>query len=164
MERSVGWFKTGLMSDDEARHALSHELWVPFVQLETADIDPRALELLPEPLCRMHNLAAYRLKGETLEVALLNLDDLDALEPLRATLPYKLAPRLTTRESLRRALLIYQKTLKDSFGSQLLRETDGARVLEALLRHALNQRAGEALIESGPHGTLVRYRHGRALR
>jgi type IV pilus assembly protein PilB len=164
MEREMGWLKREALSDDESRHALAHDLGVLFVSLEREDISPEALQQLPEPLCRVHNLVAYKESGDKLEVALLDLADLDALEPLRAQLGKKIAPRLTTRDSLRRALLLYQKILKEKYGEKLHKETNPHKTLETLLRHAVAQRASEAHIETTPRGLLVRYRHGRTLR
>jgi type IV pilus assembly protein PilB len=164
MERSIPWLKNETLSDDERRHALSHELGVPFVTLERDDISIEALQMLPEPLCRSHNLVAYKESGDKLEVALLDLADLDSLEPLRAQLGKKIVPRLTTRESLRRALLLYQKTLKAKYGDKLLRETNPQKALDTLLQHANAQRASEVQIETTPRGVLVRYRHGHTLR
>ncbi len=164
MERELGWLKREALSDDEGRHALAHDLGVPFVSLEREDISLDALQQLPEPLCRAHNLVAYKESGDTLEVALLDLADLDALEPLRAQLGKKIVPRLTTRDSLRRALLLYQKILKETYGEKLHKETHPHKTLETLLRHAYAQRASEAHLETTPRGVLVRYRHGRTLR
>jgi len=164
MEREIGWLRNETPGDDEARHALAHELGVPFVTLERDDISTDALQLLPEPLCRAHNLVAYKESGDTLEVALLDLAGLEALEPLRAQLRKKIVPRLTTRDSLRRALVLYQKILKEKYGEKLLRESNPRKALETLLRHAVAQRASEIHIETSPKGVLVRYRHGRALR
>ncbi len=153
----------GVLSEDEVRRAAAHALGVPFVVLTEDDISTDALSLLPEPLCRAHHVAAYRTQGDKLEVAVLDLKDLEALDPLRGALPYKIAPRLTTRDSLRKALLSYQRHLKERFGERLRAEKDPRRLLEALLRHALHQRAQEAHIESSERGLIVRYRHGQSL-
>ena len=153
----------GVLSEDEVRRAAAHALGVPFVVLEEDDISTDALSLLPEPLCRAHHLAAYRTQGDKLEVAALDLKDLEALEPLYHTLPFKIAPRLTTRDSLRKALLSYQRHLKERFGERLRAEKNPHRLLEALLRHALHQRAQEAHIESSERGLVIRYRHGQTL-
>lgn len=154
----------GVLTEDEVRRAAAHAMGISFVVLESGDIDTAALELLPEPLCREHSLAAYRLAGERLEIAVLDLSDLEALEPLKSRLPYKLVPRLTTRESLRRALLAYHKHLKEKFGDKLQKETNPQKVLETLLRHASLQSASEVHLETRSTGLLVRYRHGRAVR
>ena len=163
MEREVPWLRSDMLSEDELRHARAHELGVPFVTLEAGDISPAALELLPEPLCRANRLAAYATDGETLEVALLDLSDLAALEPLRAALRLKIAPRLTDRASLNRALLAYQKLLKERYGGQLMAHHNPDKALDALLRHAAAQRAREAHITVSGQGALVRYRMGGAL-
>lgn len=125
----------GVLGEDEVRRAEAHALGIPFVALTKHDINEHALVMLPEPLCRAHNLVAYKV-GDGLEVALLDVADLEALEPLRDYLPKQIYPRLTTRASVRAALLHYQKLLKERFGERLLRETNPHKQLEVLLRHA----------------------------
>ncbi len=164
MERSIGWLQNELLSEDERRHALAHELGVPFVTLERDDISVEALQMLPEPLCRAHQLVAYKTEGDTLEVALLNLQDLGVLEPLRQQLRKRVVPRLTTADSLRRALLLYQKTLKEKYGAVLTQSSNPRTMLETLLRHAMAQQASEVHIDTTGRGVLVRYRLGKQLR
>lgn len=163
---------SGTLGEDEVRRAVAHALGIPFVILERGDIDEAALTLLPEPLCRAHRMVAYR-SGEALEVALLDLSDLEALDPLRGQLPKKIVPRLTTRESVRRGLLRYQQLLKERFGERLLRERNPHKQLEVLLRHAAHQHASEVHLESSlgrsqtgeaSKGLLARYRLGKTLR
>ncbi len=155
MERSIGWFKHEGMDDDERRHALAHELGLPFVQLGRDDLSVDALSLIPEPLSREHNLVAYRLGDGSLEIALLDINDLAHAEFLRSQ--YRLLPRLTTRESLTRGLIRYQQHLRDVYGRKL-EQTASPELLDTLLRHALHSRATDLHLQSDRNGLLVRYR------
>lgn len=150
------WLRTDAQSDDERRHALAHELGVPFVTFERHDVEPDALFLIPEPLARAHNLVAYRSGDGTVEVALLDLGSLEALEPLRPRLP-KLLPRLTTEESIKHGLLRYQQLLKEKFGQGLAEVRDPAKLLRGLMSHALA--AGASAIHLDPTQTEVRVRY-----
>ena len=91
---------------------------------------------------------------------MLDIDDLQALEFLREEHHLKIIPRLTDRNSIKRALLLYQKILKEKFGA-LLREGEG--VVDAFIRHALLSRAGAAHLDLSTTGMLVRYRIGQGL-
>ena len=51
-------------------------LGIPFVSLEKEKIDPGVLKMIPEPIARSHNIVAFRKKGDTLEVAMLDPEDL----------------------------------------------------------------------------------------
>lgn len=148
----------GVVDEDELRRAAAHALGVPFVQFLRHEIDPEAMMQIPEPLSRAHQLLAYRVSEDGLEVAALNLESLKALEPL--ALSHRVLPRLTTRESLTHGLLHYQKILKEKFSALL---THGSDVVEALVHHALLSRAHGVHLDLNTTGTLVRYRVGHAL-
>lgn len=150
----MGWFQKEVLSDDERRHALAHELGVPFVLLDPFELMQEALVLIPEPLAREHNAVAYHLDGGTVQVALLRMEDLEHLDFLRPR--YRVLARLTSRESLTRALLHYQKHLRGVFGAQL--QQDSPTLLDALLKHALLSHATDVHLESSAQELRVRYR------
>ena len=157
----MGWFKKELMNDDERRHALAHEFGMPFVQLDRDSISLEALVLVPEPLAREHNIVAYDLADHSLQVALLDIADLDELEFLRSH--YRILPRLTSRESMTRGLLHYQRHLRDTYGAALER-TESPNLLDSLLRHALHSQASDLHLQNTPDGLLVRYRINGSLK
>jgi len=158
MDREIGWLQREHLGDDEQRHALAHRLGVPFVTLGRDDIALDALLLIPEPVAREHSAVGFKLDGFALEVAMLSLDDLEHLGFLQSR--YRVVPRLTTGDSLRRALLLYQKHLRDTYGSALERE-DSPNLLDTLLRHALQSSASDVHLQQDEKGLLVRYRmHG----
>ena len=153
----------GIMGEDEVRRAQAHALGVPFAALEPHDIAIETLVLIPEPLSRAHGAIAFAEDESRISVALLDLSDLAALEALAQQGHFggrKLVPHLTTRETIKRALLKYQKHLKEKFGELL---SDGRHVAEALISHALYSRAGGAHVDISTHGALVRYQVGHAL-
>ena len=161
MEPSIGWFKRETMSDDERRHALAHELGLPFVRLDRDAISLEALVLVPEPLAREHNLVAYHLADGSLQVALLDVADLNELEFLRSR--YRLLPRLTDRESMTKGLLHYQRHLRDTYGAALER-TESPNLLDSLLKHALHSQASDLHLQNTQEGLLVRYRINSSLK
>ncbi len=150
------------MSDDERRHALAHSLGIPFVQLGRDDVSVEALSIIPEPLSREHSVVAFALdEQDGLQVALLDLSGLEHLEFLRPR--YRLLPRLTSRESLTRALIRYQQHLRDLYGKKL-EDPAAPNLLDTLLRHALHSRATSLHLQSDQGGTLVRYRINGSLK
>src|SRR3989338_9967841 len=148
----------GLVDEDELRRAAAHAMGVLFVEFAHHEIEQDALFLIPEPLARAHNILGLRVSELGLEVALLNLTDLEVLEPLR--LRHRILPRLTSHRSLTRGLLHYQKLLKEKFAAILGR---GGDTVEALLPHALLSRAHGVHIDLKTTGALVRYRIGHSL-
>lgn len=153
----------GIMGEDEVRRAQAHALGVPFVVVDHHDIPVDVLVLIPEPLSRSRGVVAFAADESRIMVALLDLTDLDAVRALERQGHFggrKLVPHLTTRETVTRALLKYQKHLKEKFGEML---SDGRHVAEALIKHALYSKAGGAHVDLHTHGALVRYQIGHAL-
>ncbi|KKW36221.1 MAG: Type II secretion system protein E [Candidatus Adlerbacteria bacterium GW2011_GWA2_54_12] len=152
----------GILSEDELCKALAHVHGIPFIELDVDDISQDALAVIPEPLSRGHSIIGYRMSENKLEVALLDLVALEELEFLRPR--YKILPRLTDKESIKRGLLAYQKYLRGKYGKALKEEGDPDRMARHLLAHALAQGASAAHLEPGDSGVLVRHRINGALR
>lgn len=153
----------GIMGEDEVRRAQAHALGVPFVVVEPHDIAIESLILIPEPVSRSRGIVAFAADGGQVSVLLLDLADIEALRALEAEGHFggrRVVPHLTTRETIKRALLKYQKHLKEKFGELL---SDGRHVAEALISHALYSKAGGAHVDLSTHGALVRYQVGHAL-
>jgi MSHA biogenesis protein MshE len=153
----------GIMGEDEVRRAQAHALGVPFIVIEPHDIALEALLLIPEPLSRARGIVAFAADEGGVSIAVLDLADLEALAALEQEGHFggrRLVPHLTTRETIKRALLKYQKHLKEKFGELL---SDGRHVAEALISHALYSRAGGAQVDLSTHGALVHYQVGHAL-
>jgi len=153
--------ETGIISEDELRRASAQALGIPFITLVGEKIPLETLQLIPEPLSRTANIIAYRHTENGIEVALLDLADLEKVDFLRND--NRVHVRLTDRASIKHALLLYQKHLKEVFSGMLERGKDAARTL---VRHALVSGAHYIHIEPGAAeatGTIVRYRIEGAL-
>lgn len=159
MEKEVGWLKSEYLGEDEARKETAYRSGIPFVILSREDISSESFSLIPEPLSRAHNIVAYRHDGESVEVMLLDINDLSAVDFLKATM--KVKPRLTNRGSLKQALLMYQKQLKEKFAGLVEK---GIEAADSLLRHALHSNATHIHLEPAVAALLVRYRINGVLR
>ncbi|MBI3305335.1 Flp pilus assembly complex ATPase component TadA [Candidatus Parcubacteria bacterium] len=160
-------------------------LGVPFVDLSEERVDPSVLQTIPEPLARAHNIVAFRKKGNTLEVAMLDPDDLQTIDFLKKKTRLKILPRLTTPAAVKHILQQYQKSLEAEFGDIIKQETSGLtalpegevevgvagedlvkmaedlpiiRIVDTLLKHAILQDASDIHIEPLEKEVLVRYR------
>ncbi len=174
----------GYISEDDMRRMQAYALGVPFINLIGMKLDFEILSLIPEPIARTHNIVAYKKNdGKELEVAMLDTEDLRSIEFIHKKVGLKILPRLTDTESIKHALLQYQKTLKDEFGDLIKREVGSlnivdekggeaseadlkkmaedlpvVRVVNALLKHAIIQNASDIHIEPMEDKVLVRYR------
>ncbi len=86
------------------------------------------LSLIPEPVARRNNIIAYSHKGDELEVAMLDTDDLAAIDFIKKKTHLKVLPRLTDEASIKSALKQYQQGLKDNLGDVIKRETEALKV------------------------------------
>lgn len=173
----------GYLKEDDLRRIESYILGIPFVSLRGQKIDFSILSLIPEPIARNHNIVAYHKSDKGLEVAMLNTADLPAIDFIKKKVGLKILPRLTDGESIREALLSYQKTLKDEFGEliagdaialknitenpddvseedlkKMAEDLPVIRIVDTLLRHAIIQGASDIHIEPMEEELLVRYR------
>ncbi len=177
----------GKISEDDLRRAQAYVLGIPFVDLRNQKIDLDILSLIPEPLARKNNIIAFRKNIDSLEVAMLDINDMSSIEFVKRKVGLRILPRLTDSGSIKSAILQYQKSLKAEFGDLIQKDLqslksfenldgaekdDGAgeslkkmaedlpviRIVETLLKHAALQNASDVHIECMENDVLVRYR------
>lgn len=174
----------GSINDDDLRRMQAYILGIPFVDLKNQRLDFEVLSLIPEPIARNHNIVAFKKGDGTLEVAMLDTEDLTAIDFVKKKVGLKILPRLTDNESMKWALLLYQKSLKAEFGDiiqkeaislKTISEKEGeevdagdlkklaedvpvVRIVDTLLKHAIIQDASDIHIEPEENQVLVRYR------
>ncbi|MBX4198875.1 GspE/PulE family protein [Candidatus Parcubacteria bacterium] len=171
----------GVLTEDEYRRTEGYILGVAFVDLKNQKLDLDVLSLIPEPIARNHNIVAFKKTPDTLEVAMLDTEDLTAIDFVGKSVGLKIVPRLTDNESMKWALMSYQKSLQDEFGSVIEKEAGAlkpikggveeegdlkklaedvpvVRIVDTLLKHAIVQGASDIHIEPQDAEVLVRYR------
>lgn len=177
--RTVGEILTAknAVGEDELRRTYAYILGIPFVSLVGTMIKYDTLSEIPEPVARRNNIIAYSKKADELEVAMLDTDDLAAIDFIKKKTRLKVLPRLTDVASIKAALKQYQQGLKDNLGDVIERETaalaksapeqdlkqvaegvPAVRIIDTLLRHANAQGASDIHIEPLENSLLIRYR------
>ncbi|MFA4890146.1 MAG: GspE/PulE family protein [Candidatus Paceibacterota bacterium] len=175
---------SGKITEDDLRKLEAYILGVPFVDLEKEKISFEVLSLIPEPIARTHNIIAYKKKGNELEVAMLDPEDLETIDFIKKKSNLKILPRLTDVKSLKNILSQYQKSLQVEFGDIIQKEAESLkvvsemkegeeksedlkklaeevpviRIVDTLLRHAILQRVSDIHIEPTEREVIVRYR------
>ncbi len=175
----------GKLTEDDLRRMQAYILGIPFVDLKGEKLPFEVLSLIPEPIARNHNIVAFKKTDTTLEVAMLDTEDLTAIDFIKKKVGLKILPRLTDADSMKSAILQYQKSLKAEFGD-LIAEDVGSmktipdenlkgemsgddlkkladdvpvvRIVDTLLKHAILQNASDIHIEPQENELLVRYR------
>ncbi len=186
--KSVGevLINNGLITEDDLRHTEAYILGIPFVDLKGEKLDFETLSLIPEPIARNHNIIAFRKSNGNLEVAMLDTEDLTAIDFIKKKTGLKILPRLTDKNSIKQALLQYQKSLKAEFGDIIQKEAGSlktisdknnldeeisesdlkksaedlpvVRIVDTLIKHAIIQNASDIHIEPSENQLIVRYR------
>jgi type IV pilus assembly protein PilB len=181
---------SGKFSEDDLRRIQAYILGIPFVNLKNHTVDKEILNSIPEPIARKNNIVAFGKNNESIEVAMLDIADIQALKLIRERVGFKVLPRLTDVESMRHILMQYQQNLKEEFGDVIKSESEEikniseklladstlsdnlkkladepavARVVDILLRHAIVQNASDVHVEPLEDKVLVRYRIDGAL-
>nr|HMP32209.1 hypothetical protein [Saprospiraceae bacterium] len=113
----------GKIGEDELRKIQANILGIPFVDLKGTKIDFDVLALIPEPIARNHNIVGFKKVPGGLEVAMLDIANLTAIDFVKKKVGLKILPRLTDRESIKSVLLQYQKSLKAEFGDLIQKES-----------------------------------------
>lgn len=175
---------SGKVTEDNLRRMQAYVLGIPFVDLKDKKIPFETLSLIPEPVARTHNIVAFKKNEDSLEVAMLEVDDLSAIDFVKKKVNLKILARLTDTESIKNAIIQYQKSLKAEFGDLIQKESatlttiaEGAgaatseedlkkiaedlpvvRIVDTLLKHAIIQNASDIHIEPMEEELLVRYR------
>src|SRR3989344_9048114 len=119
----------GKVLEDDYRRMEAYLLGIPFVDLKNQKIDFDTLSIIPEPVARNHNIVIFKKTTTELEAAMLDPHDLEAIEFIQKKTGLRLLPRLTDKESIKHALLQYQKSLKAEFGDIIQKEAISLKTL-----------------------------------
>ena len=156
---------------------------IPFIDLAKVIVPHKVLETIPEPIARSHNIVAFRKDENTLEVAMIDPEDLQTIDFIKKKVGLKILPRLTTEAGIKNILAQYRKTLKAEFKEFVSEKAKGIRTLgskpkveensslekvaqkvpvirivDTLLKHAVMDRASDIHIEPTEKDLIVRYR------
>ena len=172
----------GKLSESDLRRMEAFALGIPFVSLIKEKIDFAVLSLIPESIARNYNVIAFKQNGDTLEVAMLDAEDMPIIDSIKKRSGLKILPRLTDTESIKSALVQYRKSLQAEFDNIIQKEAASlpalgkdeektkeelaemaedlpvVKIVDSLIFHAILQNASDIHIEPGEKDLTVRYR------
>ena len=96
--------KLGYITEKQLISILSKQYNVPGVDLSTMDIEDGVLKLIPSNIATKYELIPLSRIGKTLTVAMVNPDDIFALEDIKFSTGFEVQPVVTTEISIRNAL------------------------------------------------------------
>jgi type IV pilus assembly protein PilB len=175
----------GKISEIDLKKMQAFVLGIPYVDLSKEKIDFKVLTLIPEPIARNNNIVAYKQTGNTLEVAMLDVDNLPVIDFIKKRSGMKIMPRLTDSNSIKALLVQYRQSLTVEFKDIIQKEATTlnlskdeerssdhserelkemaedlpvVKIVDSLIFHAILQNASDIHIEPGEKDLTVRYR------
>ncbi|OHA56906.1 MAG: hypothetical protein A2114_00360 [Candidatus Vogelbacteria bacterium GWA1_51_14] len=169
----------GHLTDESYRRVRAYLSGIPFINLAKTVVNQEVLRMIPEPVAKKHNIVAFNRSPRGLEVAMLNPEDITAIDFIRKSAGLKILPRLTDVPSIKNILTQYQQSLKEEFSDIITRESSVlhdpstgsedelkrladdlpvVRIVESLLSHAYSQKASDVHIEPYEQELIIRYR------
>ncbi len=148
----------------------------PIVDLSKADILEKTLHIIPEQIAKKNNVVAFSRKGNDLNVAMTNPEDLQTVDFIKKKTDLNIVVHIATEADIKEVLHQYTKTLKAEFGDLLQEEESGKsleqiaqdlpiiRIVDTLVKHAILQGASDIHIEPLEKSVIVRYRVDGMLR
>ncbi len=147
---------------------------LPFINLKNISIREDILELIPEKVAIANNIIAFEGDSNSIGVATTDPENLEVLEFIKKKMEMELKIYVTTPDCIKEGLKKYTKSLEAEFKylSQEdetpeltikttktgLKDLPIAKVVDALLEHAIIDGASDIHIEPEEKDVLVRYR------
>ncbi|MDQ5931146.1 MAG: type pilus assembly protein PilB [Patescibacteria group bacterium] len=173
----------GKVKEPELQKLQAYVLGIPYLNLEKEKIDREVLQLIPEPIARKYNVVAYKKRGTDLEICMLDIDNLPAIDFVKKKTGLRILPRLTDSESIKSVLVQYKKSLQAEFDSIIQKEVGSIqkvdekndettekdlkqmaedlpviKIVDSLISHAILQNTSDIHIEPGEDALFIRYR------
>ena len=92
--------RLGDITDEEKARCLGKQWGLSYVDLDAAQIDPAAVQMLPEHLLREHRILPLRLRENRLTLAIVDPLDLRAVDEAHIVTGCDILPLITTEEAL----------------------------------------------------------------
>lgn len=163
-------------------HALSGTTRIPFVDLETTEIDPLVIKYVSEKLARERGVIPLRLQDNELTVAMCDPTDFQTIDDIKISSGKRVTPVLASQQALNHVIERYytqtkkaEQAIKD-FGldneveavqQMTSSEVEGApivRIVNSILMDASNMKASDIHIEPFEKEVRVRVRVDGELR
>lgn len=89
-----------LLSNVELGHALADQFEVPYIDIDSSSVNPQVARLIPEDFARSRMAGAVDVEGNTMTLAMVAPDDIEAIAEAELMTGYRIRPTVTMREDL----------------------------------------------------------------
>ncbi|HET8761930.1 MAG TPA: ATPase, T2SS/T4P/T4SS family, partial [Gemmatimonadales bacterium] len=181
--------KLGMASEIEVTKLLARQYRMPAVDLQRFEVDARILKLIPPDVAQKHVVVPLKREGRTLTVAQADPTDIGLLEDLKFITRYDLFPVLAGEFTLRSLIEKHYGNAAEQQFADILKELEQeegdvevvaeeeeeaatqaqiddapvVKLVEGILKNAVQRGASDIHIEPFEHEIRVRYRIDGAL-
>ncbi len=168
----------GRVTPGQIASARAEVMGLSFVELSEYPIDRTAVALVPAALCRRHKVLPIHIAGEMLTLAMVNPDDVFALDDVRAATRMRIVPIVAEENDLAQAVekfhradselnelsnVLEEENKSDDLALATMRDADAddapiVRFVNLIIGQAIQDSASDIHIEPGEHELRVRYR------
>jgi len=170
----------GIVSEDDVTEALATQFDMEVVDLENIHIPQTILDLLPQSICKKHNVIPVSKVDSVIRVAITDPLDFNTMDNLRFILNSEIEPVLATREGIQEAIGRYFTASEESVDMLLQEFTDSAigpveeaelsgmeegeedapviKLVHMIISEAVKARASDVHIEPLENRIRIRYR------
>ncbi|MEI8350185.1 MAG: type II secretion system ATPase GspE [Candidatus Omnitrophota bacterium] len=169
--------KLGFISEDDIASALAVHLNVPFMDLKDYIIDSELVKLIPENIAKKYKVVPLFMIGQSLTVAMVNPQDIVALDQVRkVSKKDSIDPVLTTEKGIQRILDYYYVvggsiseivksietkkvgTEEEKDLSEIVEEAPVIKLVNMMFMQAVKDRASDIHVEPEHGASRVRNR------
>ena len=164
-----------IISEDNLLKLVSDFLDIPYINLDVVSIPRNVISLIPQQIAREKQVVIFGQTGNELKVAMVNPKDMQTINYIRKKTGFKIKLHLTSKSSLRKALIWYRKGITGEFKKiiednviQAKRAGKGdqdeaaklpvIKIFDTILQYAFSEDASDIHIEPLEGEVLVRYR------
>ena len=172
------FLESGRLTKSQIASARAEVMGLSFIDLSEYPIDRSAVALVPAAMCRRHRVLPIHQQGEMLTLAMVNPDDVFALDDVRASTHMRIVPVVAEHDDLMQAIEKFHRAdseigeltnvLEEENKSEDLalvnsREADPddapiVRFVNLIIGQAIQDSASDIHIEPGEREMRVRYR------
>lgn len=168
------------VTEEDIIEVLEKQLNIEKVNLEIITIDRRAIKMISETVCRKHMIFPYEIDGNIIRVAMADPLDIVAIDDVEISTGLKVKPYIALKQSIQRAIDIYYSNQKVLSVAEELSKVSGeennelnldkieeidnldnapiVKMIEYVIKNAVEERASDIHIESYENILRIRYR------
>ena len=166
------------MGEKDFLKTLAQKINIPYIDLETAEIDPAAIKYVSEKIARARKVVPISVSGNVLRLAMADTLDFQTIDDIKVSSGLQVVPVLATSQAIDIALNLHYRGMEQA--EQALQElqrdsaeeavpefaassagVDSApivRIVNSILTEAVNRKASDIHIEPFEHEVRVRIR------